>query len=772
MMVSPVLDGSANFAAHILQPAARSLAFACVAGLVLAAFRVRSVALRLTIWRTVLVVALAMPLLGLLLPPLPVFVPLVAKFIPATPRVEEIAPVPEIHNRAISVNNVAHSSSTKLGAFTYTGHAPEAMDATNVSGTNYATGMPQSADVPAANAQSRHPFPLLGASAAVYFAVAIFMLMRLALGVIWGRRLERESQLIEDSHALARLEFLSSAAGLLRPPPRLAESELLTVPVTFGVQRPAILLPAGWREWEPGELDAVLAHEISHVARRDALAERLSLLHRAIFWFSPLSWWLARHLADLAEEASDDAALAAGADRTRYAETLLGFFAALEAAPGRVWWQGVSMATAGQAEKRVDRILEWKGSVAMRLKKPVVLAYMLCAIPVVCLIAAFRPTIINIHSEPSQQTAPQTTEPPALPPLQSAQQPGAAAPVAAPSNAPQPSAAPAAAPSAAPLPTPDGAPALAPMPSIAPVVSVHVVVPPIAVAPVISVHPIVTPPTVSVAPVVSVHPVVAPVISVAPIVNVHPFLQTTTINGTRIGDYSDDTFAIVSGKSYVSVSSSHTSISTDGSGGVADSDGDSGFVNSLRRSFPGDFIWFIRSGKAYIIRDAATIKQAMDFFAPAQELGRQQEALGKQQEALGAQQDALGAKQEALGEQMEKVRVKIPDMTADLQKLEAELKQMGTDGTQDDLGRIQEKIGEIQERIGELQSKAGEEQSELGEKQGALGEEQGKLGEQQGKLGELQGKLGEQEEAASRRASREMKKLLDQAIASGAAKPA
>ena len=76
----------------------------------------------------------------------------------------------------------------------------------------------------------------------------------------------------------------------------------------------------------------------------------------------------------------------------------------------------------------------------------------------------------------------------------------------------------------------------------------------------------------------------------------------------------------------------------------------------------------MRDGKAYIIRDPATIKQAMDFFAPARELGRQQEALGKQQEALGAQQEALGAKQEALGEQMEKVRVKIPDMTAELAK--------------------------------------------------------------------------------------------------------
>ena len=774
MILSPILDASANFSAHILQPAARSLAFACVAGLVLAAFRIRSVALRLAIWRIVLLVALAMPLLGLLLPPLPVFVPLAAKFVSAQ-SAEEIAPAPEIHSRAISVNQVAHSSSTKLGAFTYTGQASDTTDAANATETSGASAAPQSPDAPAANAQPRRPFPWLAASAAIYFAVAIFMLMRLALGVILGRRLERESQLIEDQHALARLHFFAQASGLGAPPPCLAESELLSVPVTFGVRHPAILFPAGWREWEAAELDAVLAHEISHVARLDALAERLSLLHRAIFWFSPLSWWLARHLADLAEVASDDAALAAGADRTRYAETLLGFFAALEAAPGRVWWQGVSMATAGQAEKRVDRILEWKGSVAMRLKKPVVIAYMLCAIPVVCLIAAFRPTIINIHSTPTQEPASQTTEPPAIPPVQSAQSPAAPAPVPAPANAPDPSAAPVAAPNAVPDPMP--------LARLAPEVTVRTVVKPmITVDPVVSMRTVVTPlvisnvrPVVSVAPVVRVVPIVpvppvgGPVSPVAAVITVHPPLSpllqstTTTTNGVVIGDNDGEQFTIVSGNSAVSVSSNNFTISSDGNSDVA---------NSLRRSFSGDFIWFIRGGKAYIIRDPATIKQAMDFFAPAQALGRQQEELGKQQEALGAQQEALGAKQEALGEQMEKVRVKIPDMTAELQKLEAELKQMGADGTQDDLGRIQEKIGEIQSRIGELQSQAGEKQSELGEKQGALGEVQGKLGEQQGKLGEMQSKLGEQQEEASRKASREMKKLLDQAVASGMAKPA
>ncbi len=724
MIVMLVLHASANFAAHVLQPAARSLALACVAGLALAAFRVRSVALRLAIWRAVLLVALAMPVLGLLLPPLPVFVPLAAKFVRAQQPPAEIASSREVHSRAITVNQVPPSNSTKVGVFSNGLRASDTMDAADA---RDATGTPQSTDASPTSAQSHRAFPWMAASATIYLAVAIFMLVRLALGVILGRRLERESQLLEDSHALARLHFFTRTSGL-RASPRLAESELLSVPVTFGVRRPAILLPPGWRDWEPAELDAVLAHEISHVVRRDALAERLSLLHRAIFWFSPLSWWLARHLADLAEEASDDAALAAGADRTRYAETLLGFFAALEAAPGRVWWQGVSMATAGQAEKRLDRILEGKGSVAMHLKKPVVIGYMLAAIPVVCLIAAFRPTIENFHSTPSQQGEPQTTQPPAVPAEQPAQPPAPAPPEASVRTV------------------------VSPMVSVDPIVSVHTVVTPVVLP---DVKPLVM-------------PVVRPIVSVAPMVMVRPIspraLQSTT-NGFRniSGDDDGEQFTIVSGNSTVSVSSDNFSIRTDGNTAVA---------NSLRRNFSGDFIWLIRDGKAYIIRDPATIKQAMDFFAPARELGRQQQELGKQQEALGAEQEALGAKQEALGAQMEKVRVKIPDMTAELQKLEAELKKMSEGGTQDDLGRIQEKIGEIQSRIGELQSKAGEKQAELGEKQGALGEEQGQLGEQQGKLGEQQGKLGEQQEEASRKALREMKKLLEQAVASGLAKPA
>ena len=159
-----------------------------------------------------------------------------------------------------------------------------------------------------------------------------------------------------------------------------------------------ILLPSGWRDWDDAKLDAVVAHEVSHVARRDALTQRLSLLHRAIFWFSPLSWWLDRHLADLAEQASDEAALSCGADSKAYARTLLEFFEALQAAPGRVRWQGVAMAKEGQAEKRLERILSWKGSVAMHLKKSVALVVVTLAIPAVYLAASVHAS--NNAAEP------------------------------------------------------------------------------------------------------------------------------------------------------------------------------------------------------------------------------------------------------------------------------------------------------------------------------------------------------------------------------------
>ncbi|MGA8407292.1 MAG: M56 family metallopeptidase [Candidatus Acidiferrales bacterium] len=758
MNIATVLDASAGFLGHLVDPAIRSLALACIAGGALALCRAKNVGVRLSVWRSILAVALAMPFLALLMPPLPVSVPFAERFSSLQASAINETDVPRTAlapTAATAANSALAAPAAAIPAFNYT----------SASSRNYSRRAP-AATLSAALVSRGTPLSRMAIAAGLYATVAIFFLARLLLGISFGRRLDRHSHAIDDSHALARLHFFARSANVPTVP-RLAESELLAVPVTFGIRQPSILLPATWREWEPLELDAVLAHEISHVARRDALTERLSLLHRAIFWFSPLAWWLDHRLAELAEEASDDAALAAGADRTRYAETVLGFFAALEAAPGRVWWQGVAMASAGHAEKRLDRILEWKGSVAMQLKKPVIIAVALLAIPVVGLTAAFRPTIENSRAPQAQST-----------------QPPAPAPTARPAVAPEPAAAPEPPASADQLPAPAPAPLAIPEPrvhvSVIPSMHVdtHVVIPP--VAPVISkenvstMHIIVKPDVhvatnVVVKPLTSIAPAVAvmPMISWPHIVVIPPQAQRSPQSGhsnTLITGEDDD------GQQFV-ISSGNSSVVVTGNGFSMNSDGESNFVNSLRHNVSGDFIWFLRDGKAYVITDSATVKRAIEFFAPVQDLGRKQDELGKQQDALGVQQDALGKQQDALGDQMEKVRIKIPDMTAELQKLEAELKQLGDSGTQEDLGRIQDKIGEIQNRLGELQSQAGDQQSRLGEKQGALGEQQGKLGEEQGKLGEQQGELGRQQEEASKKASQQMKQLLDQAVTQGLAKP-
>src|SRR6185295_12741280 len=99
----------------------------------------------------------------------------------------------------------------------------------------------------------------------------------------------------------------------------IRESAAVVTPVTVGVVSPTVLLPTTWRRWPDDTLQAILAHELAHVARRDPLVAVLAQLNRCLFWFHPLAWWLARTLAAAAEHASDEQAVRAIGERGRYA---------------------------------------------------------------------------------------------------------------------------------------------------------------------------------------------------------------------------------------------------------------------------------------------------------------------------------------------------------------------------------------------------------------------------------------------------------------------
>lgn len=684
---------------QLVDPALRALILAAVAGIALAIFRVKTTSLRLLTWRGILYGALALPILGWMLPPLlvpvPSFLQRQANGLPV--RAEEQVPT----HAATSVifrtrKSVLYRESLETKTPTAalrTAAAPP----TESSGTR--SGFPESLSISWSDLV-----------ATIYFGIALLLVARIAIGMILSRRLLRKSATILDRAVASRLAFIARASDMAFVP-EAVESRLVSVPVTIGILRSKVVLPVDWKHWGEAKLNAILAHELSHVARRDTLTQFLSLLHRAIFWFSPLAWWLDSQLAYLAEQASDEAALSRGANRNDYARVLLGFFEVLRTKPGRVWWQGVSMAKVGQAEKRLERILAWKGKVTMSLKKSVVIALFALAIPAVYLTAAVRPA-----GPQEAQAAPSAAQPAPTP-----------APVASEIPAPSPPPDEPTVPVTTSVAARGSKIAVAPFAALAPVPPIHQPGPPLAIAPVAAVRPLAAP-------------------------AVWPIQSHSSGSGHSSGkgysyafgnDDDEQRFVIVTGNS--------DSMTMSGTGE------DARHVERLKKQIPGDFIWFSRDEKSYIIRDQATIARARAFWAPQEELGKQQELLGKQQEELGRQQEALGQKQE-------EVRVKVPDMTAELDRLKAKLQKLGSTATLEQLGDLQSEIGDLQSKIGEIQSEAGEQQGKFGDEQGALGEKQGKLGEEQGKLGERQGELAE-------KATKQMKQLLDEAIKDGKAQP-
>lgn len=693
MMSIPLTYHPADLLVFLAEPALRSLAVASIAALVVALLRGKRAAMRLRIWTGVLYVALAMPLLGALLPGMKVPVPasVWSRARMATPPAASEAPAPAVTKTGSSTLNLERKNAP-AGSVSIAAHQ-----------IALGEGIANSETVSHAAARNPEPTPKASAATsasglswsaialAVYLLGVIVLLTRLVLGIRGSRKLANAAEDIspryfprkdepEDCRTSAALDFLSSrshAVGLQHPP-RLKESGALSVPATVGIRRPVILLPAGWRTWTQDKLEAVLAHEISHVARRDALTQFLSLLHRAIFWFSPLAWWLDRQLTELAEQASDEAALAGGADCTLYAETLLGFFAEMKGAPRRIRWRALSMASGtapGRAERRVDRILAWKSVTAM--KKPVALAFIVLAVPVIVLAASVRPFVsygqIDRESEPKAEASTPSRLVPEMRPSARVKE--------------------------------DASPQRRLLANDA----------------------------------------ILPSDEREVRQNPEPSRETGAIQAH--GRYSNGF-----GPRYVIMHANSGDVSMSG-----DKE-DLQHARRLSEKINGDFVWFERDEKSYVITDPAFLGQVKALFAPQEELEKKQDALGRQQDELGRQQDALG-------EQMEKVSLKVPDITPELERIHAQLKELqATGATQTQLGSVQTRIGALQAQLGRLQSEAGRQQSVIGRQQSELGRKQSELGGQQAELGRQQAEI-------ARKASGELRRMFDDAITKGIAKP-
>jgi TonB family protein len=96
-------------------------------------------------------------------------------------------------------------------------------------------------------------------------------------------------------------------------------------PVTFGVYRPVVLLPSALRDQPMDVREAVVAHELSHVRRFDALWVIVEEAIRAVLWFHPAIWWVVRRVRLAREYVVDECAIGLTGRRRAYLQALLTF---------------------------------------------------------------------------------------------------------------------------------------------------------------------------------------------------------------------------------------------------------------------------------------------------------------------------------------------------------------------------------------------------------------------------------------------------------------
>ena len=149
------------------------------------------------------------------------------------------------------------------------------------------------------------------------------MSLRMLGGLLYVQRLRRYRVRPLSAAWQERLAVLAARSGLKRPV-ALLESALVQVPLVVGHLRPVILLPLGTvAGLSPAFLEAILAHELAHVLRRDYLVNLLQTVAEVLFFYHPAVWFLANCVRTERENCCDDAATAlVGGDPLRLARAL------------------------------------------------------------------------------------------------------------------------------------------------------------------------------------------------------------------------------------------------------------------------------------------------------------------------------------------------------------------------------------------------------------------------------------------------------------------
>lgn len=150
-----------------------------------------------------------------------------------------------------------------------------------------------------------------------------FFLLRLGSGFWQVQRLRTRGVRLPEPEWLERFDTLRRVLGL-KYGVQLLESAWIQTPMALGWLKPVVLLPIGLvNRLSVAEVEAVLAHELAHIARRDWIFNLTQAFIESLFYYHPAVWWMSAVVRRERENCCDDDALAATGNPLAFAKALV-----------------------------------------------------------------------------------------------------------------------------------------------------------------------------------------------------------------------------------------------------------------------------------------------------------------------------------------------------------------------------------------------------------------------------------------------------------------
>jgi WD40 repeat protein/beta-lactamase regulating signal transducer with metallopeptidase domain len=230
-------------------------------------------------------------------------------------------------------------------------------------------GQPPAPSLPVATNSSRHPIlsaNTLNLTLTMVYALGTGLLLaRLVVGWFAVRALRRDAVPLSGGIWAEGLKRAQASLDLAFRT-RLVQSDSVAVPSALGIRDRVIVIPtrlATTADW--GLVQAVLTHELAHLARGDLAWQILQRAVEAILWFHPLVWLASRRITFIRERVCDEFVVYAVGDANAYAQTLVDLVT--QARQRQPLVCGLAIVRSGNLHRRLNALLESQGNPRLKV---------------------------------------------------------------------------------------------------------------------------------------------------------------------------------------------------------------------------------------------------------------------------------------------------------------------------------------------------------------------------------------------------------------------